>query len=105
MGIAAIDFLKIDVEGAEARVLNGFSRRLASQDVHCVQFEYGAFSVQTKVLLGDYYAMLADSYWIGKIYPNYVEFKEYDWTMEDFRFSNYCCVSRLRSDLRDLLGK
>jgi hypothetical protein len=31
--------------------------------------------------------------------------RRYDWTMEDFRFSNYCCVSRLRSDLRDLLGK
>jgi len=45
----------------------------------CVQFEYGAFSIQTRVMLSDYYAMLADRYWIGKIYPSHVEFVEYSW--------------------------
>jgi FkbM family methyltransferase len=102
--IATVDFLKIDVEGAEHRVLKGFSKHLAARRVHCLQFEYGAFSTQTKFLLGDYYALLSADYWIGKIYPTYVDFREYDWTMEDFRFANYCCVSKLRSDLRDLLA-
>jgi FkbM family methyltransferase len=102
-GIAEIDFLKIDVEGAEYRVLKGFLELLAAQKVHCVQFEYGAFSIETRILLRDYYTLLSRYYWIGKIFPTYVEFRDYDWTMEEFRFSNYCCVSKLRSDLRGRL--
>jgi FkbM family methyltransferase len=102
--IDTVDFLKIDVEGAEHRVLKGFSEYLAARKIHCVQFEYGAFSTQTRFLLGDYYAVLSQNYWIGKIYPAYVDFQEYDWTMEDFRFANYCCVSKLRPDLREILS-
>jgi len=102
--IDTVDFLKIDVEGAEYRVLKGFSSYLATGRIHCVQFEYGAFSTQTKVLLGDYYSLLSPNYWIGKIYPAYVDFREYDWTMEDFRFANYCCVSKRRPALRELLA-
>lgn len=103
--IDSIDFLKIDVEGAEYRVLKGFKDRLSAQKVHCVQFEYGAFSTQTKFLLGDYYALLSSLYWVGKIYPTYVDFREYDWKIEDFRFSNYCCVSKSRPDLRTTLER
>lgn len=103
-GIDTIDFLKIDVEGAEYRVIKGFAERLSAQKMHCIQFEYGAFSTETKVLRGDYYALLSQAYWIGKIFPTYVEFRDYQWSMEDFRFSNYCCVSKLRSDLRILLA-
>jgi FkbM family methyltransferase len=102
--IDAVDFLKIDVEGAEFRVIKGFSERLAAQNIHCMQFEYGAFSTQTRFLLGDYYSLLSPSYWIGKIFPTYVDFRDYDWAMEDFRFSNYCCVSKLRPDLLELLA-
>lgn len=102
--IDAIGFLKIDVEGAEHRVLKGFGGYLAARRIHCLQFEYGAFSTQTRFLLGDYYALLSGNYWIGKIYPAYVDFRDYDWTMEDFRFANYCGVSKLRPDLRDLLA-
>ena len=102
-GIDTVDFLKIDVEGAEHRVLKGFTEHIAAQKIHCIQFEYGAFSTQTKVLLGDYYSLLSSSYWMGKIYPTYVDFREFVWTMEDFHFCNYCCVSKRRTDLFDLL--
>jgi FkbM family methyltransferase len=101
--IGAIDFLKVDVEGAEYRVLNGFTKTLNAGKIHCLQFEYGAFSIQTRVLLADYYAMLRDRFWIGKIYPAAVEFGDYDWRMEDFRFANFCAVSRERADIKRLL--
>src|SRR5262245_14752638 len=101
-GIATIDFLKIDVEGAEHLVLDGFSDALHSGRIQCVQFEYGAFSIQTRVLLADYYARLSPMYWIGKIYPHGVEFADYDWTMENFRFCNFFCVLRNRADLKAL---
>jgi FkbM family methyltransferase len=102
--IESVDFLKIDVEGAEYHVLRGFSKYLDARRVHCIQFEYGAFSTQTRFLLGDYYRLLSQNYWIGKIYPTYVDFKDYHWTMEDFRFANYCCVSKARPDLRSVLA-
>jgi FkbM family methyltransferase len=101
-GIDTIDFLKIDVEGAEHRVLAGFRNSLEAGRINCIQFEYGAFSIQTKVLLADYYERLASLYWIGKIFPSHVEFRDYDWTMETFRFSNFLCVSRQRPELRAL---
>jgi FkbM family methyltransferase len=102
--IDSVDFVKIDVEGAEHRVLKGFDARIRAQNVRCIQFEYGAFSTQTRVLLRDYYSLLSQAYWIGKIYPTYVDFRDYHWSMEDFRFCNYCCVSRLRPDLQALLA-
>lgn len=102
-GIGRIDFLKIDVEGAEYRVLQGFSTSIAGGCIDCIQFEYGAFSIQTRVMLADYYAMLADRYWVGKIYPSYVDFINYTWTLEGFRFANFVAVSRARPDLRRLL--
>lgn len=103
-GIGRVDFLKIDVEGAEHRVLKGFSKALASGTIQCLQFEYGPFSIQTKFLLIDYYALLADQFWVGKIYQNHVEFADYDFRREHFRFADFCCVHRSRSDLRDLLA-
>lgn len=103
--IDTVDFLKIDVEGAEYRVIQGFSERLSAQKIHCIQFEYGAFATQTRRLLGDYYSLLSPMYSIGKIYPGYVDFREYDWTIENFHFSNYCCVSRLRPDIQAVLGR
>jgi FkbM family methyltransferase len=101
-GIASIDFIKIDVEGAEHLVLKGLRKTLESGGVHCIQFEYGAFSIQTRVLLADYYAMLAPLFWIGKVFPTHVEFRDYEWTMESFGFSNFLCVSRKRPDLKEL---
>ena len=98
-----VDFLKIDVEGAEFRVIQGFRESLAAGRIHCLQFEYGAFSIQTRFLLADYYDLLQSAFWIGKIFHSGVEFSDYDWRMENFRFSNYCCVSRARPDLRALL--
>ncbi len=91
-GIARIDFLKIDVEGAEHRVLKGFAGMLGGNPPPCIQFEYGAHSIESRFLLLDYYAMLANRYQIGKIHPYTVDFRPYDWMMEDFRFANYLCV-------------
>jgi FkbM family methyltransferase len=101
-GISNIDFLKIDVEGAEHRVLKGAERLLNDNKIGCIQFEYGAFSIQSRFLLKDYYSLLSPQFWIGKIFPTHVAFSNYDWRAEDFRFSNYLCVSRNRGDLCSL---
>lgn len=103
-GINAIDFLKIDVEGSEYKVLRGAKGLLEKRAVSCIQFEYGAFSVTSRFLLADYFNMLKNDFFIGKIFPNGVDFKDYDWTMDNFRFCNYVCVSRNRTDLKDAVS-
>lgn len=102
-GIDHVDFLKIDVEGAEYRVLTGAAELLRSGRIAAIQFEYGAFSIDTRIMLRDYYELLGDRYAIGKIFPDHVAFTDYDWKSEDFRFSNYLCVSNDRPELRRLL--
>jgi len=99
-GVDRIDFLKVDVEGAEHLVLNGLSATIAEGRVGCIQFEYGAFAIGTRFLLHDFYELLGSRYWIGKIFPTGVEFCDYSWRVEDFRFANYLCVSRDRDDVR-----
>lgn len=100
--IGDVDFLKIDVEGTEHLVLRGCADLIASGRAHCVQFEYGAFSIDTRFLLADYYGLLKERYWIGKILPETVDFCDYTWALETFRFSNYLCISKDRDDLRRL---
>jgi FkbM family methyltransferase len=101
--INQIDFLKIDIEGHEFKVIKGGSDLLGCQNISCIQFEYGAFSTESRFFVKDYYNLLGD-YWIGKIFPDGVHFSEYDWTMEDFQFCNYVAVQKTRSDLKNLLS-
>lgn len=99
-GIDEIAFLKIDVEGMEHRVLEGFRATLGARKVHVVQFEYGYANALSRFLLGDYYTLFASyGYRIGKIYPRRVEFKEYQVEDENFWGPNYVAV---RDDLVEL---
>jgi FkbM family methyltransferase len=104
-GIERIDFMKLDVEGSEHLVLKGFSRMLDSGKIEMIQFEYGTINILTKFLLHDFYKLLtAKGYVIGKIYPRYVEFRDYQFGHEDFLGPNYLAVRESRKDLIKLLG-
>jgi FkbM family methyltransferase len=89
-GIDSIDFLKLDVEGAEHLVLEGFQDQLRQQRIRFVQFEYGRVNILTHFLLRDFYQLFAKhGYVVGKIFPDYVDFREYELTDEDFLGPNY----------------
>lgn len=104
-GINMIDLLKIDVEGYEHKVLQGFDRMLRSGTVRAIQFEYGRVNALTRFLLADFYALLEPlGYRIGKIYPNYVDFKEYHRDDEDFTGPNFLAVRRDEKQLIRQLG-
>lgn len=103
-GIAHVDLLKIDVEGAEHRVLHGFGSSLVSGAIAAIQFEYGKANIVESFLLRDLYALLESfGYRIGKIYPNSVDFRPYRYDDEDFRGPNYLAVHESQPDLIDLL--
>jgi FkbM family methyltransferase len=99
-GIERIDFVKIDVEAAEWMVLEGFANMIRDGGIDVIQFEYGTGSIVTKFMLKDYYDFFAPhGYALGKIYPNYVEFRDYSFRHEDFAGPNFLAVRRNRDDL------
>ncbi|MCP5157673.1 MAG: FkbM family methyltransferase [Ectothiorhodospiraceae bacterium] len=105
-GLDRVGLVKIDVEGAEYEVLEGLSTALDGGAVEVIQFEYGTGSIVTKHLLYDYYQLLSRrGYAVGKLYPNYVEFRDYVFEHEDFRAGNFVAVHRSRADLVDRLGR
>ncbi len=104
-GIDHIDFLKIDVEGAEARVLKGFKSALLNKKIEIIQFKYNEYAIVSRFLLIDFYNLLVrHGYKIGKIYYDYVDIRDYHWSHERFVGPNYLAVRGDRADLLDLLS-
>jgi FkbM family methyltransferase len=105
-GIGQVDFLKLDVEGAEHLALQGFEAALRQQRIRLVQFEYGRVNVLTHFLLRDFYRLFSQyGYAVGKIYPDYVDFRDYELADEDFLGPNYLACRNDDGIRRRLEGK
>jgi len=93
-GVPPPTFLKIDVEGHEAAVLDGASALLAGKHAPLmIQFEYGMTWIPSSRLLHDIQEKLEKAgYSVGRLYPDHVEFKEYYWSDEHFRMGNMIAV-------------
>ncbi|HEY0863824.1 MAG TPA: FkbM family methyltransferase [Lacunisphaera sp.] len=103
-GIERIDFLKIDVEGMEPLVLRGFAGMLAAGRIGALQFEYGQVNLGARFFLGDFYELLAPyGMRIGKIYPNYVDFRDYHFTQDNLSGPNFLAVPAGNRELIRLL--
>lgn len=104
-GIDQVDFLKLDVEGAEHLVLQGLENSLRSQRLRFVQFEYGRVNILTHFLLRDFHELFRSyGYMVGKIYPDYVDFRDYDLGDEDFLGPNYLACRATDSLVDHLRG-
>ncbi|GHB92677.1 FkbM family methyltransferase [Cerasicoccus arenae] len=92
--IEKIDFLKIDVEGAENLVLEGFGELIRPELVPVIQFEYGYVNIVSKFLLRDFYAYFEGrGYRIGKLCRDHVDFSPYGFHQEDFIGPNYIAAA------------
>jgi len=104
--IATIDFLKIDVEGAEGLVLHGFETMFAEKAISAVQFEFGMTNIYSKFLLVDFWSFFSErGFVVGPIMPRGVEFKDYNPRDETFQGPpNFLAVHRSRSDMIAAVG-
>jgi len=103
--IRELDLLKIDVEGAEHLVLRGFEQLLRDRQVRFIQFEYGRVNILTRFLLKDFYELFTQhNYVVGKIYPDYVDFRDYELGDEDFLGPNYLAC-RVEDPVRPRLSR
>lgn len=100
--ISHIDFLKIDVEGAEHLVLKGFDNLLKRKSIRIIQFEYGYTNGDAKFLMRDFYSLLESyGYVVGKIRKQQIIFSE--WTYKDNDFDSGPNYVAIRKDDQELI--
>lgn len=102
-GVASPDFLKIDVEGHEGAVIAGAAATLASANrPTLIQFEYGSTWIAGSRTLCAVQGLLERAgYAVGRLYPDHVAFKAYDYADERYRMGNMIatCDKRLQAAL------
>lgn len=105
-GIETIDLLKIDVEGAEHLVLQGFDRMFSEKRISVVQFEYGFVNGDAHFLMKDFFKLFKSwGYAVGPLKPKGAIFGEFDYQLNNFKSGpNYVAVPQNRTDLIDAVG-
>ncbi|WP_177169844.1 FkbM family methyltransferase [Ectothiorhodospira marina] len=104
-GIDRIDLLKIDVEGAEKMVLDGFEGMLEEKAIRLIQFEYNQGAILSKFLLRDFYEFFEQQgYRVARLFPDRVQFKSYGFDDEDFKGPNYLAIYTDDTQVLEALG-
>jgi FkbM family methyltransferase len=98
-----IDFIKIDVEGAEHLVIMGFEELLAKKMVRAIQFEYGYTNGDSRFLMRDFYHLFEKhGYIVGRIRRGGVSFR--GWMYQDNDFTSGPNYLAVRKDDDQLIG-
>tara|TARA_Y100000589_G_scaffold287890_1_gene288955 strand:- start:3724 stop:4554 length:831 start_codon:yes stop_codon:yes gene_type:complete len=101
--IEEISLLKIDTEGYENKVLEGFKDYFPI--INVIQFEYGMANLSSKYFLYDYFKEYSNIFKIGKLYPRGVIFFEnYNINLENFIGPNFVMVKKEKVDLIKILN-
>jgi FkbM family methyltransferase len=95
-GITLIDYMKIDVEGWEMPVLNGFGKMFAEKRVRACQFEFAQAHVERRENFRDFYRWFTDrGYTMHIIKPSgsLNSISAYEGLYENYYASNYLARS------------
>lgn len=105
-GVDHIDFLKIDVEGADHLVLEGFGDLLQKKAIRVIQFEYGYTHGDAKFLMRDFYRLFEQhGYMVGRVQKGGVVFEDWTYKHNDFRSGpNYVAIRLDDAELAGLLA-
>ncbi|MBC7323647.1 MAG: FkbM family methyltransferase [Acetomicrobium sp.] len=103
--IDQVYLLKIDVEGAEIKVLLGARTLIRECRIMVIQFEYSYKWIASRAFLRDAYTILSPQYRLFKIVPAGLwEFPKYHPSLENFRCSNFVAVNQDDKVLLERLG-
>lgn len=93
--IRRIDFMKMDVEGYELRILEGGNDFIHSGAVEMIQFEFGFPSIESRVFFKDIFYNLSGIYRIYRsLFDGLVEVDHYDYKDELYDIQNFLAVSK-----------
>lgn len=95
-GIKEIDFIKIDTEGAEWKILQGAHGLLKNRKIRAIQFEYGGCYVDAKTTLKDVMQYLTgNGYLIFRIMPTgLIHISKWVPSLENYHLSNYFALRK-----------
>jgi FkbM family methyltransferase len=92
--IEYIDFLKIDTEGHEMAVLKGAERLIRSNRIGCIQFEFNATNVASRVFLRDFRSTLS-GYDLFRLLPRgMIQLRDSPLETELFAYQNIVAIEK-----------
>jgi FkbM family methyltransferase len=93
--IRRIDFLKMDIEGHELKVLEGALNMIKSRNIKYIQFEFGPCNIDSRTYFRDYFFLLNEYYKIYRIVQDGIfPIDSYSHTSEVFLTTNYLAEIR-----------
>lgn len=94
-GVSHVDLLKIDAEGAEARVIEGAAEMIEAGAIDVLVIEYGGTALDSHRFVRDFYLLLADRYDLYRVLPDgLLPMGRYREAYERAEYVNICAVKR-----------
>lgn len=92
--ISTIDFIKIDTEGAEWKIIKSAQNLLKNHRIRAIQFEYGGCYIDAKTTLEQVLRLLKKHrYVIFRIIPTgLIHISKWEPSLENFHLSNYFAI-------------
>ena len=96
--IEYIDYLKVDVEGFELKVLQGAKRLIKENRVDVIQFEFTQINLVGRTLMRDFFSFLSATHQLYRLLPHgLLHLQPSDvWMNEQFVYQNILALRKIR---------
>lgn len=93
--IDSIDFMKMDVEGNEYKVLLGAEKMLKEKRIKAIQMEFGGCNVDSRTFFRDFWNLLNKDFSFFRIVSDGLQpISKYKETLEIFTCTNYLLINK-----------